>query len=189
MYAICVYCGSRPGARPTYEQSAAEFGAALAARGWRLVYGGGSVGLMGVLARSALQHGGEVVGIIPEALLAAEVGLVEASELIVVETLRERKALMDARADAFVALPGGFGTFEELLEVLTLRQLRYHNKPILIVNQDGYYDPLQHLFQHAIHEGFVRPEQASLYEVVPDVATAIARLEADAHHTTAQKRV
>ncbi len=189
MYAICVFCGSRPGARPLYEQAAAEMGAALAARGWQLVYGGGSVGLMGVLARAVLQQGGEVIGIIPEALLAAEVGLVEASELTVVETLRERKALMDARANAFVALPGGFGTFEELLEVLTLRQLRYHNKPILIVNQAGYYDPLQRLFEHAVEEGFVRPEQTALYEMVPDVATAIARLEMHAREHTPQNPV
>ncbi|NJL05287.1 MAG: TIGR00730 family Rossman fold protein [Chloroflexaceae bacterium] len=176
MYAICVYCGSRSGIRPEYEAVAAAFGQALAERGWQLVYGGGSIGLMGVLARAVLEHGGYVTGVIPQALLAAEVGLVEASDLIVVETLRERKALMDARSHAFVALPGGFGTFEELLEVITLRQLRYHDKPILVLNQDGYYDPLQSLFSHAIAQGFVRPDQAHLYELVPNMDDILERL-------------
>ncbi len=175
--AICVYCGARAGADPAHEAAAHQLGTALAARGWTLVYGGGNVGLMGVLARSALTAGGEVIGVIPQALLDVEVGLRDVSQLVVTDTLRERKAIMDSRADAFVALPGGFGTLEELMEVLTLRQLRYHNKPIIIVNQNGYYASLLSLFDHLLEQGFIARQQMDLFDVVADVDEAVDRLE------------
>lgn len=166
---ICLYCGSRPGANPAYADVAAELGATVAGRGWRLVYGGGDVGLMGIAARAALESGGEVVGIIPRGLMEREQGLEELSELIITETLRERKGLMFERSDAFVAMPGGFGTLEEVVETLTLRQLRYHDKPIIFLNVAGYFDPLLQFFDHAVAEGFVHQAHLGLYEVADDV--------------------
>lgn len=170
---ICVYCGSRVGHNATYATAAHDLGIAFATRGWSLVYGGGNVGLMGVLARSTLSAGGKVIGIIPQALLDQELALTDCSELIVTETLRQRKALMDTHSHVFMALPGGYGTFEELIETLTLRQLGYHNKPILILNLDNYYDPLLSLFEHALEAGFVSPEQMHLYNVVTSVDEAL----------------
>jgi hypothetical protein len=175
--AVCVYCGARPGRTPSHLAAARALGAGLAARGWTLIYGGGSIGMMGMLARSMLESGGYVVGIIPQALQQREVSMVDASELIVTETLRQRKQLMDDRADVFLALPGGFGTFEELLEVLTLRQLRYHNKPIIVLNIDGYYDPLIRLFEHALEQEFIAAYQMHLYEVATSVDEALAMIE------------
>jgi hypothetical protein len=157
------------GQHPGHEQAARALGLKLAARGWTLVYGGGNVGLMGAMAREMLAAGGEIVGVIPQALLDIEVGMRDATELIVTETLRERKGIMDERSDAFVALPGGFGTFEELIEVLTLRQLRYHAKPIIIANLHGYYDPLLSLFAHGMDEGYIPQRHGEMYEVVTSV--------------------
>ena len=174
---VCVYCGARPGGDPAYAAAAAELGAALAARGWRLVYGGGSVGLMGVVARAALAAGGEVVGVIPRRLLDREVGMREVTELVVTETMRERKAAMFERSDVFVSLPGGFGTVEEVVETLTLRQLRYHSKPIYFLDTAGYYGPLLSFFQHAVAAGFAHPDQLELYAVAADVPALIAMLE------------
>lgn len=174
---VCVFCGSRMGSDQANEAAARELGIALAARGWQLVYGGGNVGLMGVMARATMMAGGEVIGIIPQALLDIEVGMRDATELIVTRTMRERKAIMDERADAFIALPGGFGTFEELLESLTLRQLRFHDKPIIIVNLGGYYDPLLQLFEHAIEHGYVSEAQLQLFQVVTSVEEAVTLLE------------
>lgn len=174
---ICLYCGSRPGAEPAYTQAAAAFGEAVAVRGWALVYGGGSVGMMGVAARAALAAGGEVAGIIPRALLEREQGMMDVSELIVTESLRERKALMFERSDAFVALPGGFGTLEEVVETLTLRQLRYHNKPIYFLSVAGFYDPLLAFFEHAVQAGFIHPDHMGLFEVYADVDGLMARLD------------
>lgn len=174
---ICVFCGSRMGNDQANEAAARELGEALAMRGWQLVYGGGNVGLMGVMARATMAAGGAVIGIIPQALLDIEVGMRDATELIVTRTMRERKALMDERADAFIALPGGFGTFEELLESLTLRQLGFHNKPIILVNLEGYYEPLLKLFEHAIAHGYVRDDQMRLFAVASSVAEALAMLE------------
>jgi hypothetical protein len=171
-----VYCGARVGNDATYLAAAKDFGAALAARGWRLIYGGGNIGMMGAMAHSALHGGGEVIGVIPQGLLDIEVGMRDATRLIVTETLRERKGIMDDYADAFVALPGGFGTFEELMEVLTLRQLGYHNKPIVIVNLGHYYDPLLRLFEHALEHGYVSSAQMDLFEVVTTVDAAMERL-------------
>jgi uncharacterized protein (TIGR00730 family) len=174
---ICLYCGSRFGEDPAVKAAAAELGAAVAARGWRLVYGGGSVGLMGVAARSALAGGGEVIGIIPQALLEREQGLDEVSELIITESLRERKGIMYERSDVFVALPGGFGTLEEVVETLTLRQLRYHSKPIYFLNTAGFFDPLLAFFEHAVRAGFIHPDHLGLFEVVGDVQSLLAHVE------------
>ncbi|MFV9505231.1 MAG: TIGR00730 family Rossman fold protein [Oscillochloridaceae bacterium umkhey_bin13] len=174
---ICLYCGSRPGVLPAYAAAAAEFGAGVAERGWTLVYGGGGVGLMGIAARAALAAGGRVVGVIPQALLEREQGLDEVHELIVTASLRERKAIMFERSDSFVALPGGFGTLEELVETLTLRQLRYHNRPIWILNTAGFYDPLWHFFTHAQETGFVGEGQLELITVAETVGQLFAGLE------------
>jgi len=174
--AVCVYCGARVGNDAAYLAAAQAFGAALAERGWRLIYGGGNIGMMGAMAHSALNGGGEVIGVIPQALLDIEVGMRDATRLIVTDTLRERKGIMDDYADAFVALPGGFGTFEELMEVLTLRQLGYHKKPIVIVNLGHYYDPLLRLFDHALEQGYVSSPQMDLFEVVTTVDEAMERL-------------
>ncbi len=174
---ICLYCGSRFGEDPAFRAAAAELGAAVAARGWRLVYGGGSVGLMGVAARAALAGGGEVVGIIPQALLEREQGLDEVSELIITESLRERKGIMFERSDLFVALPGGFGTLEEVVETLTLRQLRYHNKPIYFLNTAGFFDPLLAFFEHAVAAGFIQRDHLGLFAVVSEVQELLALVE------------
>lgn len=174
---ICLYCGSRTGGLPEYAAAAAEFGTGVAERGWTLVYGGGGVGLMGIAARAALAAGGRVVGIIPQALLEREQGLDEVHELIVTESLRERKALMFERSDAFVALPGGFGTLEELVETLTLRQLRYHNRPIWLLNTAGFYDRLLAFFAHSQASGFIGEGQLGLMDVATTVSELFAALE------------
>lgn len=174
---ICLYCGSRPGVNPAFAADAAAFGRAVALRGWRLVYGGGDVGLMGVAARGALALGGEVIGIIPRRLLEREQGLAEVSELIVTESLRERKGLMFERSDAFVALPGGFGTLEEVVETLTLRQLHYHNKPIYFLDTAGFFQPLIQFFEHALNSGFIHPDHLGLYTVATDIPALMLLLE------------
>jgi uncharacterized protein (TIGR00730 family) len=159
---ICVFCGSSRGSRPSYVEVAQRLGTALARRGTGLVYGGGRVGLMGALADAALAEGGEVIGIIPEALLAWEVAHAGLTDLQVVASMHERKARMADLADAFVALPGGYGTLEEFCEVLTWSQLGLHAKPCGLVNVEGYYDPLLALLDHAVAERFVRPEHRAL---------------------------
>jgi uncharacterized protein (TIGR00730 family) len=175
---ICLYCGARSGVDPSFAAAAAELGRAVAARRWGLVYGGGDVGLMGVAARAALEAGGNVVGVIPRGLLEREQGLDAVSELVVTETLRERKGIMFERSDVFVALPGGFGTLEEVVETLTLRQLRYHDKPILFLNTAGYYAPLLTFFEHAVAAGFVAPAHLGLYAVADDVPGLMELIEA-----------
>lgn len=172
-FSVCVYCGARSGATPAYADAAATLGAALAQRGWRLVYGGGSIGLMGVAARAALAAGGQVLGVIPRRLLELEVGMHEVSELVVTETMRERKAVMFEQSDVFVALPGGFGTLEEVVETLTLRQLHYHDKPIFFLDTQGYYGPLLNFFQHTVDCGFAHPRQLDLYTVAADLPTLL----------------
>lgn len=167
---VCVFCGSSPGARPAYAEAARAMGRALAERGIGLVYGGGKVGLMGVVADAVLKAGGEVVGVIPEALLAREVGHGGVTELRVVRSMHERKATMADLSDAFVALPGGFGTWEEYCEVLTWAQLGIHPKPCGILNVAGYYDPLLALVDHAVSEGFVRPGHRTLVLQATDPA-------------------
>ena len=174
---ICVYCASSDRVPAAYFAAARALGAGMAQRSWALVYGGGSVGLMGALAEAVRASGGRVVGVIPQALLDREVGFRAADELIITATMRERKQIMDDRADAFVALPGGFGTLEELLEIMTLRQLGYHNKPILIVNLGGYFDPLLAQFERIYAERFTHDRVRGLYAVVDTVEAALEMLE------------
>ncbi len=174
---VCVYCASRGQVEPAFGALADELGAALGERGWSLVYGGGSVGLMGRVARATHAAGGRVVGVIPESMDTVEIAYRDADELIVVDTMRQRKQIMDDRADAFVILPGGFGTLEELSEVITHRYLKYHTKPVVIVNHDGFYDPLLELFRHFIEHGFASASFSEMYDVVDGVAGVLAALE------------
>jgi hypothetical protein len=170
---VCVFCSSAGGLPEPYRSAARDLGRELATRGHRLVYGGGNVGLMGEVARSVHTHGGTVVGVIPQGLVDRELAYDEADELLVTETLRERKAEMDTRADAFVALPGGFGTLEELLEVLTLRQLRLHNRPIVLVNVAGYWDPFLAMVAEMLAQGFAPLGEGALFQVAPTAAEAV----------------
>jgi uncharacterized protein (TIGR00730 family) len=174
---ICVYCASSNHISERYFTLARALGEAIGRRGWTLVYGGGGVGSMGALAKAAQAAGGVVVGVIPQALLDREAGYIEADELIVTTTMRERKRLMDERAEVFVALPGGFGTLEELLEILTLRQLGYHDKPIVIVNADGFFDPLLAQFARIFVERFAHEQARDLYLVAPTIEAALMLLE------------
>jgi uncharacterized protein (TIGR00730 family) len=155
---ICVYAGSNPGTNPAYAEAAAELARLLASRDIGVVYGGGKVGLMGILADSALAAGGEVIGVIPQDLMDREVGHGGVTELHVVASMHERKALMAELSDAFVALPGGIGTLEELIEVYTWSQLGLHDKPMGMLNVAGYYDGLAALLDHAVQEGFLRSQ-------------------------------
>lgn len=155
---VCVFCGSNGGADPAYLDAAARTGRALAERGLRLVYGGGKVGMMGAVADAALAAGGEVVGVIPRQIFDLEIGHEGVSDLRVVGSMHERKALMAELADAFVALPGGIGTFEELFEVLTWAQLGLHRKPLGLLDVAGYYGPLEAMLDHAVDQRFLRPE-------------------------------
>lgn len=176
MKLLCVYCSSSDRLDPQYGIAAEELGRELVARGWGLVYGGGRTGLMGAVARSVKARGGRVVGVIPEFMKARELAYDEADELVTVVTMRERKLLMEARADAFVALPGGFGTLEEIMEILTLRQLDVVRKPCVFFNQAGFYDPLLQLFDRMLAEKFFKPSNMDLFRVattVPDIFTQI----------------
>jgi len=159
---ICVFCGSNSGINPAYRAAAIAMGELLASRGIKLVYGGGNIGLMGILADAVLQSGGRAVGVIPESLMAKEVGHAGLSELRIVKSMHERKALMADLSDGFIAMPGGFGTFEEFCEVVTWSQLGIHAKPCGLLNVEGYYDSLLELFDHAAHEGFLREENRGL---------------------------
>lgn len=154
---VCVYCGSGPGNNPHFVEAAVAFGKQLAESGIGLVYGGGSIGLMGAVATATLDHGGTVTGIIPSFLTAREHALARVQELIVTDDMHERKRLMFERSDAFVALPGGIGTLEELVEQLTWQQLGRHSKPILIANIEGFWEPLLTLLTHMRGTGFIRP--------------------------------
>jgi uncharacterized protein (TIGR00730 family) len=160
--AVCVFCGSREGTRPSYAEAARLVGKTLARREIGVVYGGGRVGLMGAVADAALEEGGEVVGVIPEALLAREIVHEGLTKLHIVDSMHERKRLMARLSDGFVTLPGGYGTFEEFLEVLSWAQLGIHEKPCGLLDVDGYYEPLTALFDEAVREGFVPPHHRSL---------------------------
>lgn len=177
---VCVFCGSSPGARPEYLAAAEAFGRALAEAGVGLVYGGGNIGLMGAVARSCLAAGGHVTGIIPQFLVDREVMLADVQELLVTADMHERKRLMFERSDAFVALPGGIGTLEELVEQMTWAQLGRHDKPILILDQDGFWSPLLTLLDHMASEGFMRPGLSVPYAVVAEIADILPALEAAA---------
>jgi len=175
---ICVYCGARAGSLPDYAEAARRAGTALAERGTTIVYGGGSIGLMGILADAALAAGGKVVGIIPEHLSDREVAHARLTELHVVGSMHERKAMMMERADAFVALPGGLGTLEELFEVLTWCQLELHAKPCGLLNVRGYWDPLIAMLDRAVGERFLQARHRELLLVEYDIASLLRRLDA-----------
>ena len=174
MRRICVFCGSSTGLRPDYRLAAEAMGTALARRGQELVYGGGKVGLMGVMADATLAAGGRVTGVIPQALVAKEVGHAGLTELRIVRSMHERKALMADLADGFVAMPGGMGTLDEMFEILTWAQLGIHAKPCGLLNVAGYFDPLLQFVRHSVAEGFVRKEHGDMLHVA---ATAEALLD------------
>lgn len=182
---VCVYCGSRFGNRPEYEATARALGAQIAARGWELVYGGGNVGLMGVVADAAIEAGARVVGVIPDSLMKREVGHRGLAELHVVQTMHQRKQMMAERADVFVALPGGIGTFEELFEVWTWRQLGYHDKPIGLLNVAGYYDMFIAFMKQTTAAGFLSEPQLQTLQVDTDPAKLLDRLSLLAPQATA----
>jgi uncharacterized protein (TIGR00730 family) len=174
---ICVYCGSGPGATPAYVEAARDFGRILAAAHIGLVYGGGSLGLMGETARSVLRNGGRVTGIIPAFLSQREHMLLDVQELIVVDNMHERKHLMFVKSDAFVALPGGLGTLEEFVEQLTWSQLEQHQKPIVLANIDGFWNPLLTLFGCMRNEGFIRPGLELHLQVVEQMDAIIPAIK------------
>jgi len=164
-FRVCVYCGSRPGSNPAFMRSAEEMGAAIGRRGWDLVYGGGRVGLMGALADAALAAGAEVHGVIPQSLMQREVGHNRLTRLQVVDTMHERKRMMAEHCNAFIALPGGIGTFEELFEVWSWRHLGYHRHPIGLLDVAGYFEALLSMVRQAEDAGFVTPEQLAMVTV------------------------
>ncbi len=179
---VCVYCGSGPGTNPRFVEAAIAFGKTLAEDGIRLVYGGGSIGLMGAVAKSVLDHGGAVTGIIPEFLTNRENALKRVQELIVTPDMHERKRLMFEHSDAFVALPGGIGTLEELVEQLTWQQLGRHTKPVLLANIDGFWEPLLALLAHMRETEFIRPnlqvdilKAERVDDILPRLRAAAAR--------------
>src|ERR1700757_1006915 len=173
---LCVYCGSSGAVDRQYREAATELGARLAAVGIGLVYGGGRVGLMGLLADAVLAGGGQVIGIIPARLRDAELAHPGATELVVVESMHERKRLMAEKADAFAILPGGIGPLDEMFEILSWKQLGLHDKPILLADIGGYWAPLRQLLDHIVAEGFARPQTHALLQIVPTVAAVTAVL-------------
>jgi uncharacterized protein (TIGR00730 family) len=173
---LCVYCGSSDAVDARYRQAANELGGRLAAAGIELVYGGGRVGLMGLLANAALSAGGTVIGIIPRRLLDAEVAHIGVSELIVADSMHDRKRLMAEKADAFAVLPGGIGTLDEFFEIVSWRQLSLHDKPILLVDIGDYWAPLRALLDHIVVNGFARPQTRGFVHVVPSVSALMAAL-------------
>jgi uncharacterized protein (TIGR00730 family) len=173
---VCVFCGSQFGARPEYREAAEALGRLLAEHGIGLVYGGGCVGLMGALANAVLACGGEVIGVIPDSLMRREVGHNGLTKLHVVETMHERKALMADLSDAFIALPGGYGTMEEFLEIVTWSQLGIQQKPCGLLNIANYWDGLLKVLDHAVDEGFLRPENAQLVLLARNPKSMLERL-------------
>jgi uncharacterized protein (TIGR00730 family) len=176
MKSVCVFCGSAFGASAVYAAAARELGDALAARKLKLVYGGGRVGLMGEVATATLAAGGEVLGVIPHSLSHKEIALDECTELIVVDTMHARKALMADRADAFVALPGGYGTCDELFEILTWAQLGIHAKPVGLLNVAGFFTPLLNWLDHIVGEGLLKPKHRALLLVAGTVQELLEKL-------------
>ena len=181
-FSICVYCGSRPGTEPAYADAARQTGEWIARHNGQLIYGGGRGGLMGIVADAALRAGARVVGIIPKALVEKEWAHTDCTELHIVENMHERKRMMAERADAFIALPGGIGTFEELFEVWTWRQLDYHNKPIGLLNTQGYYDGMLHFLQSAVDHGFLGDWQRNLLQTAEAPAPLLTELVQSAGH-------
>jgi len=177
--AICVFCGSSSGVKPGYAAAAQQLGSMIGGRGWSLVFGGGNNGLMGIVARSAADAGAKVLGILPDFLKQIEVPLEpESEELVIVPDMQIRKQKMLAASDAFVVLPGGLGTLDELFEVLSISQLKVHDKPILVVDSEGFFAPLWPMLSKIVDEGFAHARIASLYEVVKTPQEALDRIEA-----------
>jgi len=175
---ICVYCSASNKIAPNYFDLATDLGTAIAQRGDTLVYGGSSAGLMGKLAQTAQQHGGRVIGIIPQSLVDLEMAYHNADELLITPNMRERKANMEARADAFLALPGGVGTMEEIFEIMAARSLKLLHKPLVMLNFEHFYDPLLHLLEHMQSANFMRVEIESMVYFAPTVADALAYIDA-----------
>ncbi|PTQ75177.1 TIGR00730 family Rossman fold protein [Celeribacter persicus] len=182
-FSICVFCGSRPGGKPEYEQAATELGEMIAAEGWRLVYGAGDVGLMGAVARAAQAKGAATFGVIPVHLLPKELGKRDLTTFIVTENMHERKKVMFMNCDAIVVLPGGAGSLDEFFEVLTWKQIGLHDKPIFLLSTDGYWKPLETLIEHVVNEGFAPLSTAQFYETVhtvEELAEALKTAQANA---------
>ena len=182
-FSLCVYCGSRPGASPRFAAVAAEVGHWIGAHGGQLVYGGGNNGLMGVLADAALAAGGRVVGVIPQSMVEREWAKRDCTELHVVDNMHQRKMMMAERADAFLALPGGIGTFEEFFEAWSWRMLNFHRKPVGLLDQDGYYQSLLEFLRQAVRSGFMNEQQMELLTVGSEPAPLLARLVQSAGFT------
>ena len=174
---VCVFSSSSDAVAPHYVEAAAALGELLAREQLTLIYGGGKIGLMGVVARAVHLHGGKVVGVIPHYLRRKEVAYEESDELIVAKDLRERKAIMEERADAFVALPGGFGTLEEILEILTLKQLEAHAKPVVFLNTNGFFEPLLMMFERLYHEQFTKRDYRGHYHIAGAPGEVIEHFE------------
>jgi uncharacterized protein (TIGR00730 family) len=175
-FSLCVYCGSRSGADPRFAEVAAEVGRWIGQHGGQLVYGGGNNGLMGILADAALDAGARVVGVIPHSMVEREWAKRDCTELHVVDNMHQRKSLMAQRADAFLALPGGIGTFEEFFEAWSWRMLQFHQKPVALLDQDGYYQPLLQFLQQSVRNGFMNEAQMELLTVGSDPATLLPQL-------------
>lgn len=177
--AVCLFCGARDGTRPEYVRAAEDLGSKLARAGVDLVFGGGGIGIMGAASDAARAEGGRVVGVIPDLLLQREGGRRDEKDMHVVGTMHERKALMHELSDAFVVLPGGLGTYEEFFEILTWRQLGFHDKPIVVVDTEGYFAPLRAMVAHGVSEGFVGRHDEELFTFVDSVDDALASLGID----------
>jgi uncharacterized protein (TIGR00730 family) len=175
-FSLCVYCGSRPGADPRFAQVAAEVGRWIGRHGGQVVYGAGNNGLMGILADAALAAGARVVGVIPHSMVEREWAKRDCTELHVVDNMHQRKSLMAERADAFLALPGGIGTFEEFFEAWSWRMLNFHEKPVALLDQDGYYQPLLQFLQQSVRHGFMNAAQMDLLTVGDEPASLLPRL-------------
>lgn len=175
MKSIAIFCGSSPGSDPRFAQVARDVGTLLAKRGITLVYGGGSVGLMGIAADAALAAGGKVIGVIPRAMVEAERGHKGVTTLHVVETMHQRKSMMADLSDAFIALPGGFGTFDELFEIITWAQLGFHRKPIGVLNVAGFYEPLQAFLDGVVTAGFIQPRFRAMLQSADSIETLMTK--------------
>lgn len=184
MRSICIYCASSPGARPEYAAAAEALARALVERDITIIYGGSSKGIMGRMADAALAAGGQVIGVLPKSLIKKEVGHAGLHELHIVESMHERKAKMSELAEGFIALPGGFGTLEEIIETITWAQLGFHRKPCGLLNAGGYFDALLQFLAHAVSEGFIRREHCDILQVAESPAELLAKFDAYVAPTT-----
>lgn len=178
LHSVCVFCGSRPGVNPAFATTAAEVGRMIAEQGWRLVYGAGDVGLMGEVARAAQKAGAATMGVIPTHLMAREQGRRDLTQIVITEDMHERKKVMFMNSDAIIVLPGGAGSLDEFFEVLTWAQIGLHHKPILLLDTDGYWQPLVALLSHIVRQGFAEPTIMGHFSTVPDVDALTTALRA-----------